>query len=198
MKRIILASTLLTAVTAVAVMAGSAHAATADAAVAAPVLSMSAVATTSSYGASVSWDVSAPWWTDSCSVTNDTYSWHRGDTMTSECTVATQVQVRSIVTAHGSVYRAGFHTSARSSGAYQAGGNCNTSRDGWDGRISTCLWAHASLSYTLTLPRGTTFNSISHSVSAGMTHDFSWGGSARRYLTIYQRLLTDYRIASAG
>lgn len=33
---------------------------------------------------------------------------------------------------------------------------------------------------------------------AGMTHDFSWGGSARRYLTIYQRLLADYRITGTG
>jgi starch synthase len=33
---------------------------------------------------------------------------------------------------------------------------------------------------------------------AGMTHDFSWGGSASRYVRIYQRLLTDYRIAGTG
>ena len=54
-------------------------------------------------------------------------------------------------------------------GADSLGGNCDgTNRDGSGGLISTCVFAHASLGYSLTLPKGNTFTGISHSVSAGI------------------------------
>lgn len=67
----------------------------------------------------------------------------------------------------GSKHKLGTQWSSRKSGAYSLGGNCN-----WGnylgGLITTCLYAHAEINYTFSLPRGAKVTSFSHSVSPGI------------------------------
>jgi hypothetical protein len=81
------------------------------------------------------------------------------------------------VTKHQSVIRhytgrrtkLGIHTTSRSSGAYLSGGNCaGTGPDSSGGLITTCLFAHASLTYTLVKPRHRKFVSITRRVTRGI------------------------------
>jgi hypothetical protein len=79
----------------------------------------------------------------------------------------TQVKTgfRLIVT-HGTKHKVGTQWASRSSGPYSLGGNCNWSAF-LGSLLTTCLFAHAQVNYTFSLPRGSKVTSFSHSVSAG-------------------------------
>jgi hypothetical protein len=82
-----------------------------------------------------------------------------------------RVQVKTgfrLVISHGSKHKNGIAWSSRGWKAYQFGGNCNWLRD-LGGLLTTCLEAHATISYTFELPLGAKVTSFSHSVSAGIT-----------------------------
>ena len=88
------------------------------------------------------------------------------------------VQVRTgfkTVVRRGQKTKDGVDWSRRSTGADNPGGNCN-----WDhiqgGLLTTCLFAHADIVYTFSVPRHAQITNFSHSVSAGITRcrNTSW------------------------
>jgi Abnormal spindle-like microcephaly-assoc'd, ASPM-SPD-2-Hydin len=99
-----------------------------------------------------------------------------------------RVQVRTgykIVVKRGKKRKNGIDWSVRSTGAYAVGGNCN-----WDhiqkSLLTTCLFAHADIVYTFSVPRKAKITSFSHNVEAGVARCFnkSWttsrsGGTLR-------------------
>jgi hypothetical protein len=81
-----------------------------------------------------------------------------------------RTQVRTgfrLVVTHGSKHKPGTGWASRSSAAYSPGGNCNWASSA-DGLLTTCLFAHAQVNYTFSLPRGSKVTSFSHSVSPGI------------------------------
>jgi hypothetical protein len=83
------------------------------------------------------------------------------------------------VTQTGVKAKTGLGWSSRSTGAYEAGGNCNWARLPGAQLLTTCLFAHASVTYTFELPRGAKVTSFSHHVSAGAApcRNTSWSTS---------------------
>jgi hypothetical protein len=82
-----------------------------------------------------------------------------------------RVQVKTgfrLVTTKGSKTKHGTDWSSRNWKAYQFGGNCN-----WGNflgsLITTCLQAHATITYAFELPKGAKVTSFSHSVTPGIT-----------------------------
>lgn len=82
-----------------------------------------------------------------------------------------RVQVKTgfrLVTTRGSKHKTGVGWSSRGWQSYQYGGNCNWGH--YSGSlITTCLIAHAHVTYTFELPRGAKVTAFSHSVSPGIT-----------------------------
>ncbi len=67
----------------------------------------------------------------------------------------------------GTVAKSGVRSITRSSHADRLGGNCNWS--GYMGELlSSCLFAHASVSYRLAVPAGATVTATTHRVGAGL------------------------------
>ncbi len=79
------------------------------------------------------------------------------------------------VVKRGKKTKNGIDWSSRSTGADDVGGNCN-----WDhiqqSLLTTCLFAHADIVYTFSVPRNAKITSFSHSVEAGVARCFnkSW------------------------
>jgi hypothetical protein len=73
-----------------------------------------------------------------------------------------------LVVTRGAKHKRGIDWSSRGWGAYELGGNCNWGP--FEGTLlSTCLAAHAKVTYTFELPRGARVTAFSHSVSPGIT-----------------------------
>src|SRR6185437_1678641 len=108
------------------------------------------------------------------------------------CTVSAQSTYTATVTVNhtGTGYDLGTRWSARSTSAYSRGGNCNWGRHSGGTLLSTCLSAHAKISYRLVLPKGTTYTGISHSVSSGAVacRNTSWTTThkGRTYTTTFR------------
>lgn len=94
------------------------------------------------------------------------------------CNVTTHTTHTVIKHFTGFVRKAGIRNASRSSGAYINGGSCNTGPDGLGqgGRLTTCLFAHASFRYTLVKPRNRKLVSITHRVTPGIEpcRNHSW------------------------
>ncbi len=82
-----------------------------------------------------------------------------------------RVQVKTgirVVTTRGSKSKPGTGWSSRGWKSYEYGGNCNWGHYSRS-LITTCLIAHARVTYTFELPRGAKVTRFSHSVSPGIT-----------------------------
>jgi hypothetical protein len=94
------------------------------------------------------------------------------------CNVTTHVTHFMIKHFTGFTRKTGMRNASRSSGAYITGGNCNTGPDGLGqgGRLTTCLFAHASFGYRLVKPRNRKLVSITHRVTPGIEpcRNHSW------------------------
>jgi hypothetical protein len=104
-----------------------------------------------------------------------------------------KIEVKTaLVTRHATIDRPGHSTTSRSSGAYTPGGNCNFSGDGFGGGITTCLFAHASLNYTFTTRRHSTFESLSHRVTNGLEpcRNSGWSVTHRRGTRTWHAIFT--------
>lgn len=86
------------------------------------------------------------------------------------------------VTTRGTKSKSGIDWSARSTGAYSLGGNCNWGRLSGGVLLTTCLFAHATVNYTFRLPRGAKITSFSHHVESGLApcRHKSWSTSHNR------------------
>jgi hypothetical protein len=79
--------------------------------------------------------------------------------------VKTGFRLRTTV---GTKTKRGIDWSARSSGAYSLGGNCNWGRLPNAELLTTCLAAHASVTYRFVLPRGARVTRFTHVVRPGI------------------------------
>lgn len=177
--------TTLAALVAAGALVGVVHATPAQAAIQAPPLHVQAVMDSTHTQAEVTVQVASPWRLDpwaSCSSTTHQLLWdddmdartslyqapaQAGESMQVSCPVQRKLTISRLVKQAGRVTKGGARWTSRTSGAYSSGGNCNWSVLSY-GQLTTCLFAHASLSYTLTLPKGATFQGVTHKATAGI------------------------------
>ncbi len=100
--------------------------------------------------------------------TTGTYTVDSASSISATCHLrrSTRVTVKH-VTRH-TAKKQGSSKTTRKAAAYLPGGSCNWGGDGNGGGITTCLFAHVSITYRFLLPKNSTFLSVGHTVSAGL------------------------------